>query len=166
MQISTRYLQFWQSAGIGKQLSSAHYFRGALPNDLPWWFGVSDFIPWFLLCSPGLPDGFLSEPDRQRILFGWMSKGLVCTQERVKKPFYRRVSMDTLSWIILTPVRNLFVPVSTEWFEKAPHILWFFLLDIRLLFLYMWKRCIFQPNPKWKSLGSGPAISHCKERFL
>jgi hypothetical protein len=75
---------------------------------------------------------------------------LVCTQEGVKKPFYRRVSMDSLSWVILIPLRNLFVPVSPECLEKAPHILRFFLLDIQLLFSYsrsIPKRVLINPKP-------------------
>jgi len=51
---------------------------------------------------------------------------LVRPQEGVKNSFYRRVSMDILSWFILIPLRNLFVPVSPECLEKAPHILQFF----------------------------------------
>ena len=51
---------------------------------------------------------------------------------------YRRVSMDILFWVILIPLRNLFVPVSPECLEKAPHILRFFLLDIQLPFLYIY----------------------------
>jgi len=86
MHISTRYLQFRQSAGFGK-------------------IWTIEEIGTF-----GLHAG------------------------RGKKTFYRRVSMDILSWVILIPLRNLFVPVSPECLEKAPHILRSFLLDIRLLF--------------------------------
>ena len=50
--------------------------EGTLPNDLSRWFGVSDFIPWFLLFAPGLPDGFISELNRQWILFRWMGQGI------------------------------------------------------------------------------------------
>ena len=32
--------------------------------------------------------------------------------------------------------KSLFIPVSPEYLEKAPHILRFFLLDIQLPFLY------------------------------
>ena len=74
----------FRAVTFGKTLSPAYYFRSALRNDLPRWFGVSDlstmlktgFIPWFLLCSPGLPDGFLCELNGQWILFRWMGQGI------------------------------------------------------------------------------------------
>lgn len=48
-----------------------------------------------------------------------MDKGLVCLQEGVKNPFYRRASMDILSWVTLIPLRKFFVPVLPGCLEKS-----------------------------------------------
>ncbi len=65
--------------------------------------------------------GAAHEPEASE--FSQVGKGLVCLQEGVKKPFYRWVSMDILSWVILIRLRNLFVPVLTGGLDKSPHIL-------------------------------------------
>ena len=56
--------------------------------------------------------------------------------------------MDILSWVIPIPLRNLFVPVLTGGLEKAPHILRFFLLDIKLLFWYINEEFGFSSSSK------------------
>jgi len=84
----------------------------------------------------------------------WWDKGLVRLWQGRKVQIYRLWRLEVPSWVALIPLRNLFVPVSRRCLKKAPHILWFFLLDILPSFLYI------KPIPKRVLIKTGTHFFH------